>query len=295
MRDNIIITGIKEQENENLPNKVYQLLEEIGVDSQNGNTGPISFDRMHRFGSKLANGTRPIVAKVHDYRDKSWIMDCAPGLKDINAKAKAEDEKGDKPTPPIFINDQYPDEISEKRKQAFAKIRENKRRPTLEQSNMKLSLDKLYINGELDKPAVTRPSVSSLMNTAEDEKEKLSKIKFAVGDRQSEKGNSFTGVSVKVNSLADVRRAYKKLLQIPNHAAAAHVMVAYMLEDNTVGNFDDGEHGGGYRIQRSIQDTNIRNTAVFVIRHHPSINYRLGPSRFNHIAEATKSALQALH
>ena len=218
-------------------------------------------------------------------------MESAPNLKDINLKASKEDP----PVQPIFVNDQYPDETNEKRKKAFAKIRENKKRPIAQQSHMKLAFDKLYINGELDRPAVTRPSTSNIVNIDDDEEIFLSEIKFAVGDRQSEKGNSFTGIAVKVNSVAEVRRAYKKLLRTTSHAAAAHIMCAYMLENNTIGSYDDGEHGGGFRIQRSIQDTNIRNIAVFVTRHHPTTNYHLGPSRFSHIGEATKSALQALH
>ena len=126
MRDNIVITGVKENTDENIRSMVDDLLQRIEVDKKNGNSGPISFDRIHRFGSRLANGTRPIVAKIHDFRDKVAILKNANKLK----KEKLKDSEGKDiidDTPPIFINEQFPEEIAEKRRQIYAKVRENKK------------------------------------------------------------------------------------------------------------------------------------------------------------------------
>ncbi len=284
MRDNIVITGLAEEEKEDLPAKVNDLLSKIEVNTEEGNSGPMSFDRIHRFGGN-SKGPRPIVAKIHDFRDKITIITNAPKLKDLTAKAKP-------PISPIFINDQYPEEIAERRKQAFSKIKANKMKPDHMQANMRLIQDKLYINGELDRPAVTRPTPAAILTYDSNEEEKLKKMKVITGERQSEKGNSFTGLAVNVTSLADVRRAYKKVLRLPGNASAASVMLAYQLEDGTFGHYDDYEHGGGYRIMSGLRFSNIRNMAVFVVRHHPPNNYKLGGGRFVHISEAARSAVE---
>lgn len=284
MRDNIIINGLEEEDHENLQTKVNDLLHKIEVNTDEGNSGPVSFDRIHRFG-RNTKGPRPIVAKIHDFRDKMTIMTNAPNLKKLT--------EGAVPPKPqtLFINDQYPEEIAERRKQAFYKIKVNKQRPDHLQAKMKLTQDRLYINGELDKPAITRPSPAAILTYDQTEEEKMKKLKVVTGERQSEKGNSFTGLAVNVTSLADIRRAYKKVLRLPGNASAASVMCAYQLDDGTSGHYDDYEHGGGSRILNGLRNCAVRNMVLFVVRHHPPNNYKLGGGRFIHIGEAAKSAL----
>ncbi len=292
MRDNIVITGLQEDEGENLPEKVNSLLHSIDVDTNNGNTGPISFDRIHRFGGN-PKGPRPIVAKIHDFKDKITIINNAPKLKKIT-EGNDPPQPGDPPKIPIFINDQLPEEMAERKKQAFAKIRANKMKPDHLQVKMKLIQDRLYINGELDRPAVTRPSTAAILNYDLNEEEKMKKMKVVTGDRQSEKGNSFTGLAVNVTSLAEVRRAYKKVLRLSGNASAASVLCSYRLEDGTDGFCDDYEHGGGFRVLSGMRNIHARNMAVFVVRHHPPNDYKLGGRRFLHIGEAAKSAVDKL-
>ncbi len=287
MRDNIVITGIEEKEGENIRAVVNDLLTRIEVDRTKGNSGHINFDRIHRFGTRLSNGTRPIVAKLHDHQDKGTILDNAN-------KLKKDPEAEDDGTPPVFINAQYPEEIAEKRRQIFAKVRANKRLPQHQQAKMNVSFDKLFINGELDKPAVSRPSPSDIIAPDQDELNKMEKLPVVTGEGQHERGNSFWGYAVKVKSLAETRRAYKKILRLPRNASASHVMCGYRLESNAEGSYDDCEWGGGGKILRSLQYNKKQDVAVFVVRHHATANYHLGPKRFQLINAAANSALERL-
>ncbi len=159
---------------------------------------------------------------------------------------------------------------------------------------MTVAFDKLYINGELVKPAVTRPSPSEIISPDHDELKKMDNIQFSEGQGQHEKGNSFNGFAFKVTSLADTRRAYKKVMRLPRNSAASHVMCAYRLGGKTEGSYDDGEFGGGAKILNSLQYNNVQSVAVFVVRHHSPINYHLGPRRFQLINEAARSAVEKL-
>ncbi len=289
MRDNIILSGLPETPKEDLEVKVRALLREIGVDLANGNTGPISFDRLHRFGTGSGKFPRPVVAKVHDYRDKVTILKAAPKLKDV----------GEEDDLKMYINEQYTDEVREKRGQAIAKIRsiEKLNLPETEKPKIKLALEKLYINGELQKPMVTRPSVQDVMNDDKDDNDKMNKLKLSVGQRYGERGNTFTGIAVKVRSVNEVRLALIKILKKPEMARAAHVMSAYVTktgEFTKSGHYDDEEWGGGYQILKTINGQDKFNIAVFVVRHHPQTDYKLGGLRFKLIRDATTAALNKL-
>ncbi len=293
MRDNILITGLPEHDGENLVGKVKSLLEDIEIDHEHGNTGPISFDRIHRFGTASVKHHRPIVAKVHDYKDKEKILKNAPKLKLLQ-----KDAEGKSTGLYIYINEQFPDEIQERRRENFAKMKANYQLEEQDRAKMKLvSYDKLMINGELDRPIMLRPSITSVMNPDKDELEKMEKIKGVVGERVCDKGNSFTGIAVQAKSLNDARRAYKKVIRMPEYANAAHVMSAFTYtrgEKSVSGHYDDGEHGGGQSIERTLSIQKTEDTVVFVVRHHPNKDYHLGPKRFNLIQEAAKSAVEKL-
>ncbi len=159
MRDNLVFSGVEEEAGEDLEEKIGILLESIGVDLEYGNSGPVSFDRLHRFGTRNGIIPRPIVGKIHDYKDKVTILTMAPELKNRNVDEKVK----------IFISDQFTDEVREKRTEAFAKFKANDKRPKEEKLKMRLAHDKLFINGELDRPAVTRPSVLEVMTEDTDE------------------------------------------------------------------------------------------------------------------------------
>ncbi len=292
MRDNIIVSGLPEEKDEDLEGKVKDVLKSIGIDVQHGNTGPVSFDRIHRFGSVSAGGKipRPIVARIHDFKDKVTIMAAAPKLKDKKIKYNEEEIK-------IFIKDQFTDEVRNKRNDGLAQIWENKKQEEGKQAKMQLKHDKLYVNNELQRPAVSRPSIIETTSEDTEELNKLDKIKLVFTERLGERGNSFTGIGVKVSSIQDVRRALKKVLRMPDFAKASHVMSAHVLgmgPSVKTGHWDDGEWGGGASILKTIKEESVTNLAVFVARHHVANDYKLGPMRFRLIQDVTKQAVGKL-
>ena len=68
MRENLLFYGIQENDNENCEALVLDLIKTHLDISSN-----ISLDRVHRIGANKEKGTRPIVAKFHNYKDRELV------------------------------------------------------------------------------------------------------------------------------------------------------------------------------------------------------------------------------
>ncbi|XP_062574544.1 uncharacterized protein LOC134236388 [Saccostrea cucullata] len=130
MRDNLIFSGIPETPNEDCEAVVHQfLVNKLKIRDY------ISFERVHRMGKPDEFRTRPrnIVAKFSFYKDREFVRRRAP------QKLKHTQ---------IWINEQFPPEIEEKRKKLYPVMREAR----LNDRRVKLVVDKLYIDGSLYVP-----------------------------------------------------------------------------------------------------------------------------------------------
>ena len=92
--------------------------------------------------------------------------------------------------------------------------------------------------------------------------------------------------------MQDVRRAYKQVRR--QDPVATHIMAAFKMGGNGQSDFcDDGEHGGGFSIRKTIDEENKSGIAVFVVRHYGGVH--LGTRRFEHIVNSAKSAINNLY
>lgn len=138
MRDNIVFSGIPENTPEN-PEKLITefMISKLKIPPETANT--ITFHRAHRLGTKNPQNKRPrpIVAKVEHYKHKQLILSKGRELKGTN----------------FGINDQYPREILDRRKQLLTirkqLIQKGKRAV--------LSVDKLYVDGQLYRDKAITP------------------------------------------------------------------------------------------------------------------------------------------
>ena len=132
MRDNLIFTGIPEPPSDQPETAVTDfMINQLKLPTQTVKN--ITFHRVHRLGHKHTNSTRPrpIIVKFEHYKHKELVQRQGRQLKGTN----------------YGLNDQYPPEINNRRKQLFPirklKIQEGKRAV--------ISVDKLYIDGQLFK------------------------------------------------------------------------------------------------------------------------------------------------
>ena len=280
MKENIIISGIEEGEEneETLEETVQKFFSEKMLITPR-------FDIAHRIGEKREErGPRPVVVKCASLKEKSRVFQNVSKLKGKKNSHGAI----------YFVSDQYPDGVNEKRRKFSSMIKENKSLPTTDQVDMRIRRNQLFINNEVYRPTVVPPSVDELFDVPKSEQDKMEKLPLTFGDIQSEKGSTFYGAAAKVHSIADVRRAYKKVML--GDPSATHVMAAFKYKNPQgkilVDYIDDGEHGGSRVVMNSITVGGHTGVACFVVRHYGGTH--LGPRRFNHIKAAANSALYKL-
>ena len=78
MRENLLFYGIKENDGENSEALILDLIKtKLDISSS------ISLDRVHRIGVSKDKGTRPIVAKFHNYKDRELVRTTSYEKQDV--------------------------------------------------------------------------------------------------------------------------------------------------------------------------------------------------------------------
>ncbi|XP_061178382.1 uncharacterized protein LOC133187025 [Saccostrea echinata] len=127
MRDNLIFSGIWEEKNED----TEAVLQEF-IHRKFKHYYEISFERVHRVGkwNEFNEYPRNIVAKFSFFKDREFIRTRAP------QKLSGTH---------VWVNEQYPTEIEEKRKKLYPVMRQARK----DKKKVKLVRDILYIDGEV--------------------------------------------------------------------------------------------------------------------------------------------------
>ena len=232
----------------------------------------------HRVGANDEKRGRLMVVRC-EQKTKQKILSNAKNLaKKTNVKGSA-----------YYINPQVPEAIAAQKKNnayQIAAIREqNISKPARLKTKYQIKNGKLYVDGCHNEKLVGSPQLMELFPDQQ-EQDKMEKIKFIYGDSKQEKDNVFTAVGAKVSSTAEVRRAYRRMKQV--YPDASHISLGYDAM-KIQGNNDDGEHGAGLCIEKHLKLANANNKAVFVV--HKVSKYKLGPRRFQIIAELTQEIL----
>lgn len=127
MKNNLVFTGLLEQRDENCEEKLRSFIyNEMNI------THRIEFGNVHRFGKRPAlenDPPRPIVARFLYYNDLVQVKRAGKYLRGKN----------------FGVNEQFPMEIEQRRKQLYPIMKEEKRK----KSKVVLVRDRLYVNDEL--------------------------------------------------------------------------------------------------------------------------------------------------
>lgn len=144
MKNNLIFTGLSEQEGENCEGLLRDFLYyEMNIDKD------IQFGNIHRFGKRPQTRDdphRPIVARFLHYKDLELVKNSGRLLKGTH----------------FGVREQFPPEIEDRRRLLYLIMREEKKK----KSKVVLVRDRLYVNNELvevrrdDTPGDPRRSTS---------------------------------------------------------------------------------------------------------------------------------------
>ena len=136
MRENLLFTGVEDPERidrpkPEMPENSMELIRKIVEEKMEIPRDNFVIERAHRIGKARRTGERPrtIVVKFRNQEDKRIVLKNAKKLKGTN----------------IFVNEQYPRSVEERRK----KLRPILKRAKENGKNAWLTRDKLYIDNVL--------------------------------------------------------------------------------------------------------------------------------------------------
>lgn len=273
MRDNILVHNLPEEENEDLQSKVTTLIKEhLQLD--------VGFIRIHRNGPRNQGSTRPrtITGKLVNSGQKDRILNAIRQKRERNELSDMS----------FYITPQTPLQTNENKK----KLQEINNKYREENIKTKIIGNKLvFPNGNVYRDRVQPPRAEDILLMDSKEIEGLEEITMTEGDEFSRDGNIFTSLSSTVDTYAQVRKVYKKVLRDPDFASADHNILAYRFKDTEGkihdGHCDSGEYGAGRRMLKALADQGYLNVAVIVSR---KCGKHMGPLRFDTINKLALSA-----
>ena len=190
----------------------------------------------------------------------------------------------------FYINQQIPESVMAEKKNIAHEIKRirdgNKDLPLQQRTRYRVKNRVLYIEGKPVQKAIAPPSIRDMIPDTIAEQEKMEKIKLWYAESKQEKGNIFTAIAAKVSGTGEINRVYRRLRQL--YPAASHISLGYECQ-KAFGNQDDGEYSAGLCIQKALEDNNVTNKAVFVVR--LASGNKLGPRRFQIIRDAVHEVL----
>ena len=233
----------------------------------------IQFSKIHRLGERnISNKQRTVVARPANFTDINKLL---------SAVRMSREEKKSL----AWISPQYTERIRETRRhlgEIASKYRQK-------EPNAKISLKHmtLTINGQKVAPSIHPPIPSSRIIINPEEKEFLESIQFQTSPIETVLGSTFVARAINVNTLEDVRAAYKALLLDPFALGATHNIAAYVLPGGQSGYCDDGDYGLGRSMLYSMNQQKTQGRVVFITRKYGG--NKLGFQRFTIVQKLTKS------
>ena len=267
MRDNVIISGISEGENETqdiLFNKVSQFMkDELKMDEHE--IRHLSYDRMHRIGRRNADTARirDILIKFSTHGCKNVLMRHIKNLR-----------RGTK----YFVSDQFPPEINERRR-VLQKVRAEKK---AEDRHVRLVADQLYVDGKLHPSNPPEEIFTTDMFT------KVKSLEVSRSERFCENGISYQGHKIQFDDNVDPKIALVQLFREQAIARASHNIWVCKRGSVTTRD-DDGLYGGSFKVAEIVNQQSTHNCMVVVsVWNNGQL---ISSEHFPWIQKATKDAM----
>ena len=280
MSKNIIISGIT---GDNKEEDCTQNVLEFFIEKLQFEIDIKDIEDTHHLGTKIPGKLRRIIAKLAPHVQKK-VFDFTKNLKGLKNELNEF----------YRVWPQFPEPIDTERQekqQKVAQVRKFNQNVEDETKKIKIEFKKgtLHLNGKPQRKHIIPPTVTQLLNVSSDLQAKLDKVAPVHSNQIKDKYSSFQGFALRVNNITDICHAYLRIKQL--NPEADHIMLAYTIKEHS-GHHDHGEHKAAGHMLQILQDRNLSNVAVFVVRVYGGIP--LGQKRFLHIEKSTREALNNL-
>ena len=272
MKQNLIITGIKETKGEDCKKIAIVFMKEKLKMTQ-----PVNIVKAHRIGKPGAD-KHNLIVMVSDIKDKLLVFKHAKNLKGVKSPEGEE----------YYISNQLPVEQEEQVRKRRLKIKINRNLIDAQQQDLTWKKGELMVDSAQYEERVIDPTCTDILAMNKDEIRRILSFKIYPGKDKCKNGSTFMGFAARVHSIQNVIDAYKQLRY--RFLDAEHVICAYRIMDPDIATMTDcsdgGELGAGRRLLQMLLDEAHENIAVYVVCFHNGPN--LGAARFELIMEAAK-------
>lgn len=273
MKNNITISGIPEKENENCIRAVNEFI----VNNLRIKDKLIPIEQAYRIG---AGTPKAMMVTLRHTSDKALIFNHISNLKGQKIQGVQ-----------AFVSSQLPEAANEKRRSISTTISQNKKKPIKQRLPYSVKHGHLQFKEKPVEQKVKVPLPGEMLRLTEAQINELNDLKVAQGVHEEESDNMFLGFAVTVTNHTEINEAYKKLKLM--HGQATHIACAYRLRSVKPpyhqGGVDDDEHGASRNMLQLLQDGQLQNIAVFMVRYYAGV--KLGPRRFELIKKVVSSAI----
>ncbi|XP_062621835.1 protein IMPACT homolog [Saccostrea cucullata] len=276
IEDNIIVSGVDEKapEIKNPENLVKIISNVFAVEMEipAETVDSLQIYKVFRMGEydKHRKYPRPVCVQFVNKSHKDIVMRHIKILKDKKS--------------PIRVSQHQPEEVREKRKHLYdvqKKYADRNIETVLKGQKLIFTQSKTVYREKIG----SRPMADEIISGEE------VKIAISTGKTTEDNGNRFAAHATPVDSYKQVRRSLVEVMRTDNTTSASHNIYAFRFtsNDGTIheGSEDDGEHGAGRMLLKTLADNDINNALVVVSRWCGS---KIGSRRFTHITEVGMSA-----
>lgn len=275
MQNNIVISGIPEKANENCIRGVNEFL----VDKLLIKDKLIPIEKAYRIGS---GSPKQMLVSLRHAADKGCIFQHVGNLKGQKVNGVH-----------CFVSNHLPEAANEKRRVVGAVMSKNKKKGAKHRLPYSVKKGNLMFNERPVEQKVRVPLPGEMLRLTEPEIDDLNNLKISNGLHEERHDNTFHGFAISATTHSEVNQAYRKLKLM--HGQASHIACAYSLRSvkppYNAGGVDDGEHGASRVMLQLLQEGNLNNIAVFMVRYYSGI--KLGPLRFDLMKQVTSTAITA--
>ena len=288
---NLFIGGIREMPMEDPKDAAAEFFKQmLGLVPRDGDI--VFAERVGINGSLKINGQHTFLPKILKVRLTPEFRDAAWDKKSL-LKNKTDTDYHWR----YFMDKQRPDihkAAYKRRSPHMRQIRkDNEGLPADQQKKYNLIGDRFYVDGEEVKDPVSPPTFKELYELPHHVEVMLRNLELQYSQPVHAANNTFTGYSLSVESFQEINLAYQKLKI--EEKQATHIMMACSIgygKERKEWSCDDGEHNGGFEIQKVLSEFQATNVAVFVARWKVGAN--MGGKRFKCIHEVARHALRKL-
>lgn len=273
MRNNILISGIPEIQNENCIRQFNKfVVEQLLIKDK-----MIPVEAAYRIGQGTS---RTLLVILRHVADKALIFEHVGNLKGKKINGIQ-----------CFVASQLPEPLNEKRRKINLIMAENKKRPTSKKLPLSVKTGELLYKGEKIKQRIQTPSPASLLRLQDDQLEALNTIPMVQGSFEEQDESTFTAYATSVSNHQQVTDAYMRMKL--THGQATHIACAYRLEKGPEmqreDGCDDNEFGASRVLLNTLQEMQVVNVAVFMVRYYGGT--KLGPKRFDYMRKVASGAV----